>query len=62
MIGISTSLNNLPEFKGDFFEKGELVISQVPYFWGRSLDTDPNFGQYQHFGGPFINVRTDKNP
>ena len=35
---------------------------QVPDFGGRSLDTDPNFGQYWHFYGTIIDVRTDKTP
>ena len=37
-------------------------IRQIPDFGGWSLDTDPNFGQYWHFCGPFINLRTDKTP
>ena len=34
----------------------------VPYLGGWSLDTDPYFGQYWHFCGTIINLRTDRNP
>ena len=34
----------------------------VPDFGGRSLDTDPNFGQYRHFCGTIIDVHTDRKP
>ena len=34
----------------------------VPDFGGQSLDTDPNLGQYRHFYGTIIDVRTDINP
>ena len=34
----------------------------VPYFGGRSLDTDPDFAQYRHFYGAIIDVHTDRNP
>ena len=33
---------------------------RVPDFGGRSLDTDPDFGQYCHFCSLFINIRVDK--
>ena len=34
----------------------------VPDFGGRSLDTDPNFGQYRHFCSTIINICTHINP
>ena len=37
------------------------IIWLVPDFGGRSLDTDPNFGQYRYFCGTIIDVCTDRN-
>ena len=35
---------------------------RVPDFGGQSLDTDPDFSQYWHFYGTFIDVCTGENP
>ena len=42
--------------------QGDTNTRRVPYFGGRSLDTDPDFSRYWHFCSPFIDAHTDKNP